>query len=528
MSAVWLIILFTFLGRSDQSAVYGNEIRNEIRVGLKSFYTDKKELTVDCESMLLGFCNGQNYLTELELKGVGALTVTPETRKFLRGTGRFSTKKATEVAEMLKMQGLDAVCVLYAPGASGVLIFCENEENTGKLKTVFETAQNFGVSLAEKPEYATMLLRMDGGTVCIYADGSEGFFPQLAADAPDEQGRMTLSLGKRCYRGRIEIGRYGGSNLVSAVNVIPIEEYLCGVVPCEMPASWPIEALKAQAVCARSFAMTKAGFHSMTDPERGYQIMDTELSQVYGGATYEKESSSYAVNATRGETLCYNNRTVSGYYCSASGGHTEDVQDVWNFTLPYLNGVPDLYETNSGQKVWRVEMTKEELRLLLLRNGKNVGAIRSVEPVETTESGRVTKLKIVGSDGSTELTTASMRSLLGFSSTKFSVIKSGDIPDAVTVQGAQGQRRTTIHECSVLSAGGVSGADNGLSQYVVLSADNLTNFARKAPDADSYLFAGLGFGHGVGMSQAGARGMAEHGFSYQEILKTYFTGISVR
>lgn len=516
-----LFLLAVVLGQAGRAAAYENDIRDEIRVGLKSFYTEQREITIYGDFLQMGFCDGQSFVTAVTIKDCGQAVVQPEKRKYYGTTDVLTAEEAGEKQQELAHAGFPAKLVLYAPDEAGILFFTEQVSDAGGL---CRAAEELGVQLSGEPKDSHLLLGITYGTKEVYADGSRGFFPQFAAGA----GQVTVNLGKRCYRGRIEIGRYGGSSLVSAVNVVPIEEYLYGVVPCEMPASWSMEALKAQAVCARSFAMVKAGFHSMTDTGRGYQLVDTEQSQVYGGAGYEKDASTRAVNATRGETLCYGNRTVCSYYFSASGGYTEDSGDVWNFTLPYLRAVPDVYETNSGGKLWSVSLKKEELEALLERNGKSVGSIYRITPAVTTQSGRVMVLKITGTKGSVELSTSFIRNSLNFSSTKFKVVLPGDTPDTVTVLGAQGKETTRLRDCTVLSADKSVRAGEGASQLVVLSADNLTNFPIEAPKENAFLFAGLGYGHGVGMSQAGARGMAEKGFTYKQILEHYFTGISVR
>jgi len=235
------------------------------------------------------------------------------------------------------------------------------------------------------------------------------------------------------------------------------------------------------------------------------------------------------VNATKGETLCYENRTVTGYYFAASGGHTESVEDVWGFAVPYLQGVPDIYETDPSKKPWSVTLSGDELKRLLRSEEKAVGSIKKVMQEVVTTSGRVYSLRVIGSLGSVGLATDALRNVLELASTKFRVFGADSVPDTVTVQGTLGTRETTIHDCYVISGDGTIQSAEGLTeQYVVLGADNMTSYPRYAPEESEYLFAGMGHGHGVGMSQSGACGMAEEGFNYTEILEHYFTGISVR
>lgn len=358
--------------------------------------------------------------------------------------------------------------------------------------------------------------------------GLAGGYPQFSPVA-EGSGVAVLNLsGGMSYRGRLEVGRYGVSG-VTAVNVLPLEQYLYGVVPSEMSASWPIEALKAQAVCARSYAVVTADPGSSGSLEKGYTLTDTTQHQAYRGYGAEQEQARKAVDATRGETVCYENRVVRTYYFSTSGGSTEAVEDVWSSNIPYLRSVSDIYESSPEKKPWLVSMTKSEIQSRLSTKGKSVGALLSVKPEIMTQTGRVYSLKFEGTGGSVTVEKDQVRTVLGLYSTKFKVVKYGDRPDLVSVRGKSGTGQRRISGSYVRSAGGTEQADRDLEQYIVLSADNRTGFAREAPGSeDVFVFAGTGYGHGVGMSQSGAKGMAEEGFSYREIVEHYFVGAKVR
>lgn len=503
----------------------------EIRVGLKSKYAGKQSITLYNSQLEVGYCDGRTYETETILSGEDGIRVTPQKGFFFEVPEEFSLQAAEKLAKQLEDKGAKAYAVMLSKGKARLYFpIAENgTSETDAREKCREAAGECGILLDSKRKESAYLIRIDAGSRVLFAEGAEGDYPQFAATAGDEDGIFTVDLGSQRYRGRIEIGRYGGKQTVTAVNVVPLEEYLYGVVPCEMPASWHMEALKAQAVCARSYALMKAGYHAETDIKRGFRMVDTVQSQVYGGVSREHVRSNSAVNATKGETLCYENRTVTGYYFSASGGHTESVEDVWGFAIPYLQGVPDIYETKPSKKPWSVTLEGAELERLLLSQGNNVGTIKKVMQEIVTSTGRVYSLRVIGSLGSVALETDALRNVLELASTKFKVISPGMTPDLVAVQGAATTRETAIHDCYVISGDGDVQSAKGLTdQYVVLSADNLTNFPRSAPNTGEYVFAGMGHGHGVGMSQSGAYGMAEHGFDYTEILEHYFTGISVR
>jgi stage II sporulation protein D len=360
----------------------------------------------------------------------------------------------------------------------------------------------------------------------IDIDGSQAFPQFIAKDST--KTTSFINLGKRSYRGRMEIGRYKSSSL-TAVNVINIEEYLYGVVPSEMDSTWQMEALKAQAVCARGYAYLKAGYKSESNIGKPYTLCDTTTSQVYKGYTQEKSRTNQAVNLTKGETVCYNNKTVSTYYFSTSGGATEAAEDVWTGAYPYLRSVLDVYENNPEMAPWIVTMTKSELSSKLSQKKIYVGNIVDVFPEITTQSGRVLSLKIKGSTGSASLQKETVRTTFGLKSTKFKVIGYGDKPDQVVMKSATNNVKKEISDAYIIDGSNkVKKASQTLEQYIVLSKENRTNFPNKAPTSkNTYMLAGQGYGHGIGMSQSGANGMAKAGYNYKQILKYYFTGVTI-
>lgn len=531
-----LLFLFVLLVYSITAGTWKNpaatvQTIQEIRVGLKSKYAGKNSICIGNEILELGYCDGREYCVETVLSSAEGIEITPEKSDCFSVKGVFLLEQAEQLAAKFEEEGVKAYGVLLSSGKASVyLTIKENGTEESKARTTCEAAaKKLQQQLESEVKKSTYLIRIDGGDRVLFADGSSGDYPQFSAKEKDDDGIFSVELSEGSYRGRIEVGRYGGRTTLTAVNVVPIEEYLYGVVPYEMPASWPMEALKAQAVCARSYALLKAGYHPETDIKRGYRMVDTVQSQVYGGTTHEHARSNAAVDATKGQTLCYENRTVAGYFFSTSGGHTENVEDVWGSPKEYLQGVPDLYEQNPSKEPWSISLSESRLAELLRTEGKDVGSIEKVVPEITTASGRIYRLKVIGSKGNVSLTTDSLRNVLDLPGTKFKLIQSGTMPDTVTVQGKTGTKQAAIHDCYIISGDGNIQIAEGLTdQYVVLSADNMTNFPKNAPKEGEYLFAGMGHGHGVGMSQSGARGMAEQGFAYTEILEHYFTGISVR
>ncbi len=138
----------------------------------------------------------------------------------------------------------------------------------------------------------------------------------------------------RWYRGRLIIEN--NNKVLTVINDVKLEDYLLGVVPCEMPSSWPEEALKAQAIAARSYAIANLGKNS----SRGYDLKDNTEDQAYGGATSETTRTNQVVAKTFGIVVTQNKQVITAYYCASAGGKTKNTGDVWNKDLPYLRSVP--------------------------------------------------------------------------------------------------------------------------------------------------------------------------------------------
>ena len=147
-----------------------------------------------------------------------------------------------------------------------------------------------------------------------------------------------ISAKKRWYRGEFIVINNNGS--LTVVNNIPLEEYILGVVPSEMPSKWNIEALKAQAIAARSYAIANRGKRA----SRGYDLKDTPEDQAYGGASSETSATNSAVAQTKGIVVTYNKKIIPAYYSASAGGHTVNSGEIWNKDLPFLRSVPSFDE----------------------------------------------------------------------------------------------------------------------------------------------------------------------------------------
>ncbi|MEA5534934.1 SpoIID/LytB domain-containing protein [Crocosphaera sp. XPORK-15E] len=260
-------------------------------------------------------------------------------------------------------------------------------------------------------------------------------------------------IGDRWYRGKVRIIRQG--NGVTALNLVNLEEYLYSVVGSEAYPTWPQEALKAQAVVARTYAL----YQSSKASNRFYDLDTTTKTQVYKGLETEFVSTQDAVKATTGQVLTYNGKIILAAFHSSSGGHTENVEDVWSSPLPYLRGVVD-YDQLAPVFQWSKTFSANDMGNLL----GGVGAVRSLIPERTTPNGRIISLKVVGSRGSRQVTDDQLRKALSLKSTLFTV-----------------------------------SANNGTFQIE-----------------------GRGYGHGIGLSQWGTHYLAEQGVPYDQIVSHYY------
>ncbi|RME54497.1 MAG: SpoIID/LytB domain-containing protein [Deltaproteobacteria bacterium] len=278
--------------------------------------------------------------------------------------------------------------------------------------------------------------------------------------------RGFLSLDGRPYRGAFRIDRSDGG--LRVINIVSLEDYLKGVVPEEIPATWNLEALKAQAVAARTYAL----YEMERRKHYAYHVRDTVDSQVYGGYAEEQRMTNRAVEETRGEILSYGGKPIIAYFHANSGGMTASARYVWGKEFPYLQAKRDPYSEGTPVSHWEVVYQEPQLRHELQGAGYTLGRIEGITLRRRSPSGRYRTVEIHHTLGTLRLTSVEFRRALGaqrFKSNYFRVYRKGNL----------------------------------------------------------FVFSGKGFGHGVGMSQWGAGRMARLGKSYREILHFYYEGATL-
>ncbi len=339
------------------------------------------------------------------------------------------------------------------------------------------------------------------------------------------------------YRDFITFSR--NENELVVINNVSIQHYLYGVVPKEMPPSWPLEALKAQAIAAKNYALLYKNKHS----NEGYELCDTQHCQVYGGYNSENIMTNKAVDETSGKILTYNGKLVDAYYHSSSGGFTENSENVWSNSFPYLSGVKDDFSLGSPYDTWQFVISEEEIRNKLFENGLDVGYITEVEILSTSPSGRVQELMVKGTMGTQILAKEKTRQIFGTSNIKSTLFKvkfygegsNISTRDIYIYNFSNGDIiKKPIAEAAVITSDGLSVLDSiFLSNGITISDGSSTYEIYNELDNNSidsvgkYVFIGKGWGHGVGMSQWGAKKMAELGYDYVQILEHYYTGAIV-
>ncbi len=348
------------------------------------------------------------------------------------------------------------------------------------------------------------------------------------------------------YNGGFRFERIGGGKL-TVVNIVGFEDYVKGVVSAEMSTSWSIEALKAQAVAARSYALTLGTKHGT----HHFDICDDIHCQRYTGQTSAGANSNAAVDQTVGQVALYNGKVAETYYYSSNGGASQSVSVVWgtNQSLyPYLTEVADPYEPTLNLKnTWERTFTSAQIISKLLA-GNNVSApIVSAEITSYTSAGNPWMITFTDSAGkSFPVRSGRVYNNLGLPSCRFGFAGSGSGQPAptppsgsISINGS-----TQVSGVSGLYAIDGNGGLTALGGDVYVVTDGGTaqlgqggdqshgqgsgSWAGSASAANgSITFAGRGWGHNIGMSQFGAKAMAEQGHTYQQILQFYYTGITV-
>ncbi len=273
-----------------------------------------------------------------------------------------------------------------------------------------------------------------------------------------------IQVNGKSYRGWLEL-RKKKNGLLLVINDLDIEDYLQGVVSSEIPPGWEYDALKAQAVASRTYAL----YQKRTAGRRPYHIRATVSDQVYAGSSGERPQGIRAVRDTRGIVLVYQGEIIPAFYHASCGGHTEDAFELWGIDAPYLRGVDCECQDISRYGLWERKIGGIQIVSALRKTGRRVSDILGMSIQGITPAGRVKAVAVQSRGGKTIVPAESLRAALG----------------------------------------------NALIPSVFFELEF---------DANEVVFSGRGSGHGVGLCQWGAEEMAERGYDFKAILSHYYPG----
>lgn len=424
-------------------------------------------------------------------------------------------------------------------------------------KEAAEAANSFGGTVVGTSSYGMSVVKTGTNQILFQYDCGESGKLAIQPDVTGV-GETRTWFADYKYRGGFQYFRRGGGNL-TVVNVVTLEDYVNGVICYEMGRNWPIEALKAQAVCARTYVLKNLNKHG----SYGFDICTSTGCQVYHGMGSLRpdygptDISMQAVAETAGMVATYNGKLAETPYSSSFGGASEDAKNVWGTNTatehPYLRGVVDPYEADAaGQNSlssWTVSYTAAQLTQRL--QGYGLGTGTSVDHLVLTYSpqGNVIQVVVHWTNGQSNTISASnIRSRFGVYAIRFTVNGSGtgdgqapaSSGGSVVIDGAEasdglagkyvisgsGSVSQVEEKPYVISGTGTvspleSGGEAGGGSAVQPGAGTVT------VSGSSYVFNGSGYGHQIGMSQWGAYAMANRGFRYDEIVTFYLPGVRI-
>jgi stage II sporulation protein D len=285
----------------------------------------------------------------------------------------------------------------------------------------------------------------------------------IKTDDPD-----IFIINGRKFRGSLQFIRDKNAKL-SVVNHIDLEDYVQGILYHEASHYWPMEALKAQAIVSRTYAV----YQMQENKSKDYDLTSDIYSQVYGGKTSERYRTNKAVKDTRGIVLTYKDKIFPTFFHATCGGHTQDASKLWNIDMPPLKGLICDFCKESPHFSWHYVLSLNEIKEKLIKAGYKIDELRSIEILGKDSSNRNTDLKLVSPLGDIKISAKDFRNAIGPN-----IIRS-------------------------------------------------TNFKVNTISKDA-IFEGFGWGHGVGLCQWGAYFMAKQGYTVEQILRYYYPESDVK
>ncbi len=382
------------------------------------------------------------------------------------------------------------------------------------------------------------------GSVTVSKDrsGSSVTIGNTSFQLPVEiSGTRLLQWGKHPYRGTLRLVKANSGFTV--VNTLGVENYLRGVLKMEVNPAWDFEVLKAQAIVARTYALRNLGKHG----SEGYDLCALSHCQVYRGVNAEDTRLTRAIEATKGMVISTGSGALAVTpYHADSGGHTANVADVWGGNIPYLTSRPEPFDYESPYSSWQVSLNLQEIEEVLKPKGLNVGNVTEVRILSTDRAGRAVYVGILGDRGRAKMKASHFRMALGSSKVKstYFTISQGQQSRVTSAEPSSSEKETkasvTDYDEGALTGmiekGVFSSAEmmdmllhpGKRAEYFRLAlkrqsgVERETQHTRGGASPGTVTIRGRGWGHGVGMSQWGAKKMAEEGWDCRKILSHYY------
>lgn len=508
-----------------------------VRIGLSVKFNALTGANLDNytgEGYEFGFLNAENAFIPLGLTNEKEITMVKNRNVYLSGKTYSDTPGGELVGAFHDPIGTyasreEAEAAVSSYRAQGTPAFVSYSNGAWAVRSGSYADSGGGVRVSGS-KYCISVVRTGTADIIFQFDYGETAHLCVRPRAPEGVKPETWHKGYRYY-GMFEFRRFEGNDIY-VYNAVNIDDYIKGVIPYEMSPSWPMEALKAQAVCARTYAAGNLKRHRAD----GYDLCNNTHCQMYQGTGEANAATDQAVDETAGQYFAYDGVACkTAVFHSSSGGATEDSENVWNEALPYLRGVVDSYEDASviPSYNWQYTCTNEDISAFLNSRGIAHDGVSNFYVQQYTDTNNVYAVAFSDRNGNliTSFKKENARILLKIGgnethSLRYSIYSGDTILSATAPDG------------SAVNAGGVLYAIDGNGQpqpvtggdVTVISGDGLHTIPTQPPSSASdgiYTVVGRGRGHNVGMSQWGAHGMAMQGFGYEDIIKHYFTGVEI-
>ncbi|MDD4502057.1 MAG: SpoIID/LytB domain-containing protein [Clostridiaceae bacterium] len=478
----------------------------------KSAYTISSpfglNMTININNQEIDFASTQNTLVVAKDTGEYSYHI-------IRDDNYTSYTEALDVSNSMSLAGATSFPVYAASGFWQVWLGSYASSDSA-MNAIASVAAKYpgSYSTIAYPSSSRILVRDKASSRILFACDNPSA-PVIAKTITTSNSSYMYIEGKP-YRGNLEFTIFK-SNELSVLNNLILEYYVYGVVALEIGSNSPMESLKAQAVVARTYALCQNKHQ-----EYGFDVCATTCCQVYGGYNAENYRTNQATNETYGQVVTYSGQVVTPYYFSSSGGYTENSENVWVTSVPYLKAVVDAYDIN---RIWSYSYTTAQMTDYMYKLGHRIGNVIKVTIDSSSHTGRVLSMTVNGSTGSVTFLKSNVRNafpdflpsqmfVLGGQST----VKIANASGAATTQALDYASIRGIYNTSLITSKSIGVKTNSGIVTVSLVTDDSN---------DKITVSGRGSGHGVGMAQWGAINMADAGYTYDQIIRYFYTGVKL-